>query len=70
MKADVRISVKDYHRNKNLKILLFRPPYPCRQFFVRMNGQPWPRAGQAVSLTRLVCARRKALVKRAQTSDT
>jgi hypothetical protein len=66
MKADVRISIKDYHRNKNLKILLFRPPYPCRQFFVRMNGEPWPRPGQPVSLTRLVGALRKVLVKRTQ----
>ena len=70
MKADVRISIKDYHRNKNLKILLFRPPYPCRQFFVRMNDQPWPRRGQPVSLTRLVSALRKALVKRTQPGNT
>jgi len=27
MKAEVRISSKDYHRNKNLKILLVRPLY-------------------------------------------
>ena len=40
MKADLRISIKDYHRNKNLRILLFRPPFPCRQFLVRMNGAP------------------------------
>src|SRR5262245_45717618 len=24
LKADLRISIKDYHRNKNLKVLLFR----------------------------------------------
>ena len=70
MKADVRISIKDYHRNKNLKILRFRPPYPCRQFLVRMNGQPWPGRGQAVSLTRLLAALRKALVKRTQPGNT
>jgi hypothetical protein len=28
MKADLRISIKDYRRKKNLKILLFRPPSP------------------------------------------
>ncbi len=70
MKADVRISIKDYHRNKNLKILLFRPPYPCRQFFVRMNGQPWPGRARAFSLTRVLVALRKALVKRTQPGNT
>ena len=63
MKADLRISIKDYHRNKNLKILLFRPPFPCRQFLVRMNGVPWPAKGGPVSMTRLVTALRKSLVK-------
>jgi len=27
MKAELRISIKDYHRNKSLKILLIRPPF-------------------------------------------
>ena len=45
MKADLRISVKDYHRNKNLKILLHRTPFPSRQFMFRMNGSPWPKTG-------------------------
>jgi hypothetical protein len=63
MKADMRISIKDYHRNKNLKILLFRPPFPGRQFRVRMNGAPWPAAGRWVSLTRLMTAWRKSLVR-------
>jgi hypothetical protein len=27
MKADLRISIKDYHRNKNLKIQLSRVPF-------------------------------------------
>ncbi len=63
MKADSRIPIKDYHRKKNLKILLFRPPFPCRQFLVRMNGAPWPASGHAVSLTRLVTALRKSLVR-------
>ncbi len=63
MKADLRISIRNYHRNRNLKILLFRPPFPCRQFLVRMIEVPWPAKGRAVSLTRLVTALRKSLVK-------
>lgn len=51
MKADLRISVKDYHRNKNLKILLHRTPFPARQFMVRMNGSRWPKTGQSIALT-------------------
>ena len=47
MKADLRISINDYHRKKSLKILLFRPPFPGRQFLVRMNGVPWPAGGRA-----------------------
>lgn len=62
--------MKEYHRNKNLKILLFRLPYPCRRSFVRMNNQPWPRTGLPVSLTRLVAGLRKALVKHTQTGNT
>lgn len=63
MKADLRISIADYHRQKNLKMLLFRPPFPCRQFLVRMNGTPWPASGRPVSLTSLLTALRKSLVK-------
>jgi len=63
MKADLRISIKDDHKNKNLKILLFRPPFPSRQFMVWMNGQPWPRTRRRVSLTRVFTAVRKALVR-------
>ncbi len=64
MKADLRISIKDYYRNKNLKILLARVPFAAsRQFWVRMNGQPWPKNGKPVSLTRLLTALRKSLVK-------
>jgi hypothetical protein len=63
MQADLRISVKDNRRGKNLKILLFRTPFPTRQFFVRMNGEPWPKDGHPVSLTRLLTGLRKALVK-------
>jgi hypothetical protein len=64
MKADLRISIKDYHRNKNLKIQLTRMPFTRnRQFWIRMNGQPWPKDGRPVSLTRLLTALRKSLVK-------
>ena len=64
MKADLRISVKDYRRDKNLKIQLVRIPFSAsRQFWVRMNGVPWPEEGRPVSLTRLLTAVRKALVK-------
>ena len=30
--------IKDYHRNKNLKVLWHSTPFPSRQFLVRMNG--------------------------------
>ena len=63
MKPDLRISVKDYRRNKNLKILLIRADFTHRQFFVRMNGSPWPKDGRPVSLSRLLTALRKSLVK-------
>jgi hypothetical protein len=73
MKADLRISIKDYRRppslcygatsNKNLKVLLVRVPFAPRQFFVRMNGKPWPVNGGPVSLTRVAAALRKAPVK-------
>jgi hypothetical protein len=69
MKADMQISIEDYHRKKNLKILLFRPPFPCRQFLVRMNGAPWPAHGGPVSLTRRVTALRKSLVKAGRAGD-
>jgi len=36
----LRISIKDYHRGKNLKVLLVRVPFSPRQYFVRMNGEP------------------------------
>ena len=62
-KADLRISIKDYRRNKNLKILLFRPPFPSRGYYVRMGGKVWPGDGGPVCLTRLVAALRRALVR-------
>jgi hypothetical protein len=64
MKADLRISVKDYRRHKNLKIQLTQVPFTAsRQFWVRMNGVPWPKNGRPVSRTRLLTALRKSLVK-------
>jgi hypothetical protein len=65
MKSDLRISVKDYQRNKNLKIELFRTPFGTRQFFVRMNGERWPKDAWPVSLTMVLTGLRKALVKSA-----
>jgi hypothetical protein len=66
MKADFRISIKDYSRNKNLKVQLTRVPFTAtRQFWVRMNGEPWPKSGEPVSLTRVLTALRKSLVKAA-----
>ena len=63
MKADLRISIKDYRRGKNLKVLLLRVPFGGRQFFVRMNGEQWPASGKPVSVTRVMTALRKALVR-------
>ena len=62
MKPALRISVKDYRRGKNLKVLLVRVPFGPRQFWVRRNGQPWPKHARPVSLTRVLTALRKALV--------
>jgi len=63
MKAELRISIKHYRQNKKLKILLFRTPFATRQYYVRMNGVPWPKDRRAVSLTRLLTGVRKALVR-------
>jgi len=39
MKPDMRISIKDYRRSKNLKIQLIQLPFSTsRQFWVRMIG--------------------------------
>lgn len=52
MKADLRISIREYRRNKYLNIQLLRVPFNgSRQFFVRMNGDPWPKDARPVSLT-------------------
>ena len=56
IKADLRISVKDYRRDRNLKIQLLGVPFSSHQFFVRMHGQPWPKNGKPVSMTRLMTA--------------
>jgi hypothetical protein len=63
MKPDLRISIKDYSRGKNLKVLLVRTPFSDGRFMVRMNGQPWPADGRPVSLTKLMAALRKTLVR-------
>ena len=65
IKADLRIAIKDYRPNEKLKILLFRTPFATRQYYVRMNGAPWPKDRRAVSLTRLLAGMRKALVRAA-----
>ena len=62
MKPDLRTSIKDYSRNKNLKIPLRRAVFFHRQFYVRMNGSTWPKDGRPVSLTKLLTGLRKALV--------
>jgi hypothetical protein len=63
MKADLRISIKDYRRNKKLKMTLSRTPFGIRQFHVRMNGKDWPADGRPVSLTKVLTALRKTLVR-------
>ncbi len=63
MKADLRISIKDYRRNKNLKVLLLRPPFPSWGFMVWMNGRRWPKGGPTVCITRVLTALRKTLVR-------
>jgi hypothetical protein len=62
MKAGFRISVKDNSRDKNLKVQLYRLPWG-RQFLVRMNGEPWPKAGRPVPLSRVFASLRKAVVR-------
>ena len=70
VRADLRISITDYHKNKKLKVLLFRPAYPSRGFLVPMNGKPWPGRGEPVCLTRLLRTLRKALVRAEQPAAT
>jgi len=62
MKADLRISIKDYRRNKSLKVLLYRTPWP-RQFFVRMNGERWPKEKGMAFLSRVFAVLRKGVVR-------
>jgi len=64
MKYDLRISVKDYRRGKNLKIQLAQLSFSSsRQLLVKMNGSPWPSDGRPVSITRVLTALRKSLVR-------
>ena len=64
MQPDFRISVKDFRRQKTLRVQLLRAPF-ARQFWVRMNGVPWPAKGRPVSLSKVFAALRKAVVRRA-----
>ncbi len=58
MKADRRISVKDYRRGRNLKIELAQVSYGSSlQFLLRTNR------GRPVSITRVLTALRKSIVK-------
>ena len=41
MKANLRISIKDYNRNKNLKILLQRAIFSHNPSYACMNGVSW-----------------------------
>ena len=62
MEAHIRISVKKLLRNKNLKTRLARVPFARhRQFWVKTNGQSWPKDGRPVSLTRLFTTLQKSL---------
>lgn len=61
MKTELRISIKHYRRNKNLEVLLIRPPYPGRRFWFRMNEQRWPAGKREVPVARMMRAVRKAL---------
>jgi hypothetical protein len=63
MIPDLRISIKDHRRGKNLKILLYRVPFGPRKFWVRMNGSRWPADGNPVSVTKLMTTLRKSLVR-------
>jgi len=72
MKPERRIAIKVVRRNKNLKILLTQSRLADRRLSVRMGGQRWPHSGRGwpadarpVSLTKVLTALRKALVKAA-----
>ena len=66
MKTALRISIKDYRRNKSLKALLYRTPWPkevqsaeCRM----QNGERWPKGVGTASLSRVFSALRKGVVR-------
>jgi hypothetical protein len=47
MKYDIRISVKDHRRRKNLKLQMAQLSYSSsRQFSAKMNGSLWPSDGR------------------------
>jgi hypothetical protein len=63
-KPDRRISVKEYRRGKNLKVLLAEVPFaPARQFRVTMNGARGPASGRPGARSRGRTALRQALVR-------
>jgi hypothetical protein len=67
MKSHMRISVKDFQRNKNLEIQLARVPFSRnRQFWAWTNGQSWPEDGRPVSLLRLLTSLCKSPLKPVQ----
>lgn len=49
--------------DETAKMVSFKPFAHSRQNWVRMNGTPWPKDDRPVSLTRLLTALRKSLVK-------
>jgi hypothetical protein len=53
MKADLRISIKDYRQKKKLKTLLVRTPFAARRQCVRIKGAPWPGDRRPAALTPL-----------------
>src|SRR5262249_49811303 len=64
MKADLRISIKDFHRNRTLRVILYREPFQANRFRVTMNGDKWPKDGRPVSMTLLFASLRKRVVQR------
>ena len=63
MTPDLRMSLKDYRRGKSLKVLLYKVPFGQRKYWVRMNGERWPKDARPVSVTKLFTSLRKSLVR-------
>jgi hypothetical protein len=64
MKADLRISIKDYCRNKSLEVLVYGAPFPPRGYLVTLSGRHWRTRPETVGLTRVLAALKRALVRR------